>query len=404
MEKHCFTGSGSLPDTASKMKINLRRKAAMNKLHKFSLAGFILLGLLTPQAPARADAPIRVVIVGLNHGHVQGLLKSDYKQTLDIVGIYERDPAVAKRYQERYNLDPKLFSTDLPALLDERKPQAAWVFTSTFAHLEAVEACAPRGIHVIVEKPLAIDKASADRMAALAWQYGIHLLTNLETTWYTSLHEAYRLAIEEKQLGEITKIVSHFGHAGPVEIGVGPEFLSWLTDPRLNGGGASADFGCYGEDIITWMMGNQRPLSVTAVFQTNKPETYRNIDDNATIILEYPRAQGIIQASWDWTFPRKDVHIYGRSGIIRTIDPTRYDIRLNRRENPVEKTAADIPKPSRNTIEFFTAVIRGEIDPAKSLSSLETNLIAMEIMDAARESARTGRKIVLPKAASTQVD
>ncbi|MGY8696918.1 MAG: Gfo/Idh/MocA family protein, partial [Verrucomicrobiia bacterium] len=126
------------------------------------------------------------------------------------------------------------------------------------------------------------------------------MLTNLETTWYSSLHEAYRLAVEEKTLGKITKIVSYFGHSGPANMA--PEFFRWLSDPVLNGGGASADFGCYGQNIITWMMGNRKPLSVTAIFQSNKPDVYREVDDNATIILEYPGAQGIIQASWDWPF------------------------------------------------------------------------------------------------------
>src|SRR5690606_9635351 len=133
-----------------------------------------------------------------------------------------------------------------------------------------------------------------------AREHKVHLLTNLETTWYPCLEEARRLCIQEKQLGTLTKIVGHFGHAGPEKMD--PEFVAWLTDPKLNGGGASSDFGCYGGDIITWLMGNQRPLSVTAVFQTNRPETFPRVDDNATLILEYPQAQGIIQASWDWTF------------------------------------------------------------------------------------------------------
>lgn len=120
------------------------------------------------------------------------------------------------------------------------------------------------------------------------------------------------------------------------------------------------------------------------------------MDDNATLILEYPQAQGIIQASWDWTFPRKDVQIYGRKGIIRTINPTGYDIQLDRAKRPEEKTAAPLAAPYGSSVEYFAAVIRGEIDPKGSMSSLETNLIAMEIQEAARESAKTGKKVVLP--------
>ncbi|MEJ6603188.1 MAG: Gfo/Idh/MocA family oxidoreductase [Opitutaceae bacterium] len=365
-------------------------------LTRFFLIGSLLMGTLGSPAEAASKSRIKVVVVGLVHGHANGLLRSDYADTLDIVGIFESDPKVVKKYQDRYDIDPRLFADDLETLLDERAPEAAWVFTNTYDHLKVVEACAPRGIHVIVEKPLAVDKASADRMAALARSHEIHVLTNLETTWYSSLGETYRLAVEENQLGKITKIVSHFGHSGPAGLNPASEFFRWLTDPILNGGGASADFGCYGQNIITWLLGNRRPISVTAVFQTNRPEVFGEVDDNATIILEYPGVQGIIQASWDWPFPRKDVHVYGRSGIIKTIDKTRYNIRLERGQLPTEKVATSLSAPYRNTIEYFTAVIRGEIEPKDDLSSLANNLIATEIMEAARESARTGKTIQLP--------
>ncbi|GAB5561296.1 MAG: Gfo/Idh/MocA family oxidoreductase [Synoicihabitans sp.] len=339
--------------------------------------------------------PVRVGIVGMVHGHVNGFLRRDYAPALEIVGIVESDRAVVQKYQRRYDFGPQLFTSDLEGFLDAEKPTAVWVFSNTFDHLAIVEACAPRGVHVVVEKPLAVSLGDARRMAALGRKHGTHVLTNLETTWYSSLHETHRLAVEEKQLGKITKIVSHFGHAGPAAIRVPDEFFSWLTNPVLNGGGASADFGCYGGNLITWMMGNARPLSVTAVFQTNQPDVYPNVDDNATIVLEYPGAQGIIQASWDWTFPRKDVHVYGRSGIIRTIDQDDYDIRMERRGVPVAKRAEPLPESIRSAVNYFSAVFRGEIDPAGSLSSIENNLIAMEIQEAAKESAETGKTVLL---------
>ncbi len=337
--------------------------------------------------------PIKVIIAGLVHGHVNGFLRSS-AGSIEIVGICEADQGVVKRYRDRYKFDDALFGTDLAKMVDELKPHAIWAFSNTYDHLAIVEIAAPRGVHVIVEKPLAVDNAAAKRMAALAREHKTHLLTNLETTWYSCLGEAYRIAVQEKQLGVLTKIVGHFGHPGPDR--VEPEFLAWLTDPKLNGGGASSDFGCYGGDIITWFMGNKRPLSVTAVFQTDRPEAFTKVDDNATLILEYPQAQGIIQASWDWTFPRKDVEIYGRKGIIRTINPTDYDIRLDKAKRPEEKTAAPLPAPYGTSVEYFSAVIRGEVNPSGSMSSLETNLIAVEIQDAARESAKTGKKVILP--------
>jgi predicted dehydrogenase len=54
-------------------------------------------------------------------------------------------------------------------------------------------------------------------------------------------------------LGGIRKIVVR-RPSRPEEINVQPEFLEWLTDPKLDGGGALFDFGCYGADLSTWLM------------------------------------------------------------------------------------------------------------------------------------------------------
>ena len=105
--------------------------------------------------------------------------------------------------------------------------------------------------------------------------------------------------------------------------------------------------------------------------------------------------QGIIQASWDWPYSRKDVHFYGRSGVLRTIDVTTYDLRLGERAKPIVKEAEPASVIAVDSVKYYAAVLRGEIDPAESLSSLKTNLIAVEIIDAARESARTGKTVVL---------
>ena len=64
----------------------------------------------------------------------------------------------------------------------------------------------------------------------------------------------------------------------------------------LNGGGAVVDFGCYGANLITWLMDGIEPMTVTAVLQTLKPEIYERVDD-ATVIVTYPHAQEIIQGS-----------------------------------------------------------------------------------------------------------
>ncbi len=206
--------------------------------------------------------------------------------------------------------------------------------------------------------------------------------------------------MHDKALGEVRKVVVHDGHSGPKEIGVGPEFLSWLTDPKLNGGGALFDFGCYGADLMTWLMDGERPQTVTAVTQQIKPDVYPRVDDEATIILTYPKAQAIVQASWNWPFERKDMEVYGQKGYAITV--RRDDIRVrrggnsNQQESREEQIAAKpLPAPYDNSLSYLRAVLVDGMKP-DGPSSLEINLTVTEILDAARRSAATGKTIPLP--------
>jgi predicted dehydrogenase len=246
----------------------------------------------------------------------------------------------------------------------------------------------------MVEKPLAVDMKDARAMAKLARKHNIHLLTNYETTWYATTQEILEMEADEL-LGPTRKIVIHDGHRGPIEINVPPEFEYWLTDPVLNGGGAIMDFGCYGANIMTAMMGNQPPLAVTAVTQTIKPDIYKRVDDEATIILTYPEAQGIIQASWNWPISRKDVELYGKTGALRTVNATKMFVQVDRRQKLEEVNLPTPPTPMNDPYVYFAAVVRGDLDPNGDLSSLENAMITMQILDAARESARTGKTITL---------
>jgi predicted dehydrogenase len=346
-------------------------------------------------SPAPAHSPLRVGIVGLVHGHVHGFLDhSLHSPEIEIVGITETNRQLLDAAAARYGFDRAQLFTDLEDMLAKAHPQAVLVYTNTYDHRRVVEICARRGVHVMMEKPLAVSFDDAVAMARAAREAKIHVLVNYETSWYRSNHAAYNL-VHEGALGEIRKVVVHDGHSGPKEINVEPEFLAWLTDPKLDGGGALFDFGCYGADLMTWLMDGQRPESVTVVTQQIKPQIYSRVDDEATIILTYPRAQAIIQASWNWPFDRKDMEVYGQTGYVFTVKHD--DIRLRRRgEDHDEQIAAKpVPAPYDSELSYFRAVI---LDGANEdrLSSLETNVTVTEILDAARRSAVEGKTVRLP--------
>ncbi len=350
---------------------------------------------MSPRFAGAQGEPLRVGVAGLTHGHVGWILGREDRGDIQIVGIAEPDAALVRTLASRYELDPSLFYPSLEEMLEKARPEAVTAFNSIRGHREVVEACAPRGIHVMVEKPLAFRREDALRMAELAREHGIHLLTNYETTWYPANHAAFRLA-DSDSLGAMRKIVVRDGHEGPKEIGVGPEFLNWLTDPEENGGGALIDFGCYGANIATRFMRNARPEYVTAVTQQIKPETYPYVDDEATIILAYPSAQVIIQASWNWPFSRKDMDIYGATGYAKVPRPNVLEVRMPEGEE-MNREANALPHDIGDPFAWLAGVVRGQINPGPlDLSGLENNLIVVDILDAARASARTGEKVHLP--------
>jgi predicted dehydrogenase len=296
----------------------------------------ILVASFDMHAQQPSQKTIRLAIAGLTHGHSAFILGRKDKSDFTLVGIYEPNRELALRLAKTYNFSPSLINKDLSKMLDSVKPDAVVAFGSIYEHMAVVEACAPRGIHVMVEKPLATNTMHAKRMKELADKFHIFLLTDYETSWYPSTAKSFQLVNDSSYIGDLKKVVIHDGHQGPKEIGVGKEFLDWLTDPVQNGGGAIMDFGCYGANLMTYLEKGEEPVSVTAVTRQFKPDIYPKVDDEATIIVAYPESQCIIQASWNWPFGRKDMEIYGKSGYIIAVNNN--TMRLRHENMDAEKT------------------------------------------------------------------
>jgi predicted dehydrogenase len=347
-------------------------------------------------APAQASAPLRLGIIGLTHSHVHGILGRPKQGDVVIVGIAEKNRAVAERYAKQFGFSMSLVYDSADEMIAKTKPTAVAAFGSTFEHLAAVEAAAPRGVHVMVEKPLAVSLEHARRMKALADKHNVVLMVNYETTWYPTLYRAFDVLAADS-IGPLRKVVVRDGHRGPAKIdGVDPEFLQWLKDPKLNGAGALMDFGCYGANLMTYLMRGKRPLSVTAITQQLQPRDYPRVDDEATIVVTYPDAQAILQASWNWPVGRKDMEIYGTRGYVMT--DNRRDLRMRISEAAKESAVAlpELEYPRNDPFSYFKALIDDTVDPGRyDPSSLANNMIVMEILDAARRSAREGRTIRL---------
>ncbi len=353
--------------------------------------------VVLPAAAQEGVKPIRVAIVGLVHGHVKGFLpalaKTDQAQ---LVGIVEPNTALAAQYARDYHLQQNLFYTDLDTMLKAQHPDAVLVYTTILDHRRVIEAAAKYGVSSMVEKPLSTTMEDALAIRRAAREHHVHVLVNYETTWYPS-NAAVLAAVRQGELGTVRKVVVHDGHQGPKEIGVGPEWLPWLTDPKQDGAGALFDFGCYGADLMTVLRNGEAPTSVTAVMQTDKPGIYPHVDDDATVILRYPGAQAVLMPSWDWTFARKDMEVYGTKASMVTAAANDVLVRRDEHTPATQETAPPLPADESSSLGYLAAVLRGQVKDHGDLSALDTNLIVMQILTAARESAQTGRTVDLKR-------
>jgi predicted dehydrogenase len=360
---------------------------------------YLLPLLLLLNSAIGQEAPLRLGVVGLTHTHVHWILGREKKDDVVLVGIVEPNKALAERYARQHGFSMSIVYNTMEEMIAATKPEAVAAFGTIYEHLQVVRVAAPLGIHVMVEKPLSVRLEHAREMAALAKKHKIQLLTNYETSWYPTNYEAYNRVLRG-DIGSIRKIVVRDGHRGPKKIGINEEFLSWLTDPVQNGGGAVVDFGCYGANLSTWLLQGKRPLSVTAVLQQLQPDQHPLVDDEATIILRYDSAQAIIQASWNWPIGRKDMEIYGLTGAVYA--DNRHQFRIRKAEGydgfrEDIQQLPEMPSPYNDPFAYLHAVLRKRIAvPNFGLYSLENNLLVVEILDAAQQSAREGKTISLP--------
>jgi len=335
----------------------------------------------------------RLAIIGLDHDHVWGLLK-DFagEPNAELVAIADTHPALVDQAKTKVPASVKFYS-DYIQMLNEVKPDGVIVTTENDRHLEILRECAKRHINYSTEKPMATTAADAREMERLANQAGIKVMVNYWNAWVAPTHELYH-RVKDNTVGPVQKIIVQYGHQGPKEIGVSKYFADWLYDGVKNGGGAIMDFGCYGAEWAVWLKG--RPAKVSAATQKLKVDQHNPVDDDATILLEYPDGEVIIEASWNWPYSMGQVQVFGPNGSMVATARDLFVRPTGRQEAnaPLEGERVPLAPPPRETanpISYFVDCIRND-KPIEDPLSMKVNVQVMEILDAARESARTGKQ------------
>jgi predicted dehydrogenase len=257
-------------------------------------------------------------------------------------------------------------------------------------HLEVVEVCAPKKIHVIFEKPLASTYADALAIRRLAREHGIQVMTNYQMAWWPANYTA-KAKVDEGALGQVWRLRGIVGHGGPGQPeGLNKYFFDWLTDPVKNGAGALMDFGCYNALWSLWYFG--RPEKVYAQANHLRPQTFPKVEDNAALLLSYRDGAGIFEGSWDLPRGFQDLEIFGLKGSLYMKDGS-VEWRSGREIQALEMQP--LPPERAAPLAYMTGALKSG-RPLDGLTALDINVGVVEIIEAAKRSVKTGNAVALP--------
>jgi len=333
----------------------------------------------------------KMAVIGLVHSHVWGHLPGIAKSPdVKLVGVYETNPDLVAEAKKVVGPDVRFYS-DYKKLLDEQKPDLIWSFVPNNQHLEIVQACAPRGVHVIFEKPLAATYKEALEVKKLAQAHHIKVMTNYQMAWWGANYTAKAQA-DAGAVGQVWRLHGIVGHGGPGATGTRSKyFFEWLTDPVKNGAGALMDFGCYNALWSLWYLG--RPETVYAQVNQLRPETFPKVEDNSDMILHYKNSVGIYEGSWDLPTSYQDLEIFGRQGSLY-MKNGKVELRQGRGE--AKDVAIEALPPERSEpVAYMVNALRNQKE-IEGLTALDINVGVAEIIEAAKQSMKSGRAVPLP--------
>lgn len=263
-------------------------------------------------------ARLRVGILGLSHDHVwpnvTALAACELGQ---LVAVADPDPRLRSRLEGLHG------GVDIhdryERLLERPDLDAVLVFADNRTSAELGVQALGRSLPVMVEKPMASDLAGAEALLAGARAARLPLMVNWPTAWRPALRYGLTLA-REGAVGEPVQLSHRGGHAGPREFGCSSAFCEWLYDAERNGGGALVDYCGYGAMLCRVILG--QPDAVTAVAAHLRTPGLAS-EDNAVVVLSYPRALGLLEASWTQVGgePAFAMIVYGDAGTLMVHQP-----------------------------------------------------------------------------------
>ena len=354
----------------------------------------------------------KVVIVGFAHVHINEVAGHFHAHPrIDLCACADIPPLIPERrpgavYTREWNIANCCSSYGLKKydnwqkMLDEEKPDLCIVNSENSRHVMITEACAKRGIGVVLEKPMAASLSDAVKMYRIVKTYGTFFMVNWPITWNAGLHTLKRLA-GSGVIGDIIEVKTRMGHTGPLGPGA-KHHIAETAEPMTmaekcstwwhqhgSGGGAMADYCCYGAMISYWMIG--QPAVSAMGMRSNSVYTLGDAEDSAAMMVRFPGCYAVLEGTWttyDHTF--KSPILYGTKGAL-VCDYKTGNVQLYRADGTVENIENDpMPEYLKDAAcAYVHHMDTGE--PVHCTSGLAYNLEAIAILDSGIRSAESGK-------------
>lgn len=355
----------------------------------------------------------KIAGLSFDHMHMGDLLREAHAHpAAEIVGVADENPANAAsvaQTRERLDIPAERFHDNFQACLEATRPDLIVLCPATARHAELVEAVAPFGAHMLVEKPFAASLADADRMIAAARKAGTRLFINWPLAWYPP-HLTTRRLIAEGVIGEVLEVHYYDGNRGPtrhlmdkVEVPE-EEALRRMRETwwyrAAEGGGSLLDYLGYGTTLATWFMDGHAPIEVTTTAWA-RPEI--EVDEYAVTVARYATGLSKFETRWGtfsdpWTHqpqPKCGFVVVGSAGTIASYDYAE-TVRVQTAAAPEGRDIPVDPQPSTMTgpLAHVLDVLENDT-PVHGPLSLEICRTGQRIVDAAALSARERRPVSL---------
>jgi predicted dehydrogenase len=308
---------------------------------------------------------------------------------VELVAVVNHRPDSMAAFAAEFDI-PRQYAA-VADLLDSGDVDALIVSTPNYLHAPQSILALQAGVHVMVEKPMAMNAAEAQTMLAASHKSGALLM--VAHCW--RFDEEVLWLKEQIDRNRIGNIVRTKGYGVHVNWGPG----GWFTQKEFAGGGALADMGIHALDTARFLLGDPQPVTVYAQIGTRYKDFA--VDDTGLIIVNWDNgANSYIEFGWWQPYadgPEASTQVYGLNGMAHLF-PTGL-VLAAKEEKKVEQIDSGFPSVRNphcpqimynSQIAYFADCIRNNRTPSPGG---DEGLINMKVVDAAYESDRSGEVI-----------